>query len=328
MSDLNISNFEIVSQDALDQGINSEYGTIPISRSISELMNYGMIILDKHAGPTSHEVVAIVKKIMDIDKAGHSGTLDPNVTGVLPIGLNESTKILHSLLLAEKRYIGILRSNIDYSKEAWENISTEYSGLIYQVPPLKSNVVKKLRKRKIYHLEILESDQKEVLFEVGCQAGTYIRTLCVDMGRSIGSSSYMKELRRIQSGPFNEQQTITLTQLFDAYEDYKDGLGEENLRKIILPIEDGIQHLPKVILRDNAVDPVCHGSIINIPAIIAFQEFSKDQLIALMTSKGALIGLGEGLQSSKIISMNETGSIIKPNRIIMPRGTYPKYTKD
>lgn len=327
MSNLDTSVFTILNQEAIESGIISEYGSNPYNRSMKEHLKYGMLILDKHAGPTSHEIVAIVKRILNVEKAGHSGTLDPNVTGVLPIGLNESTKILHTLLLAPKHYVCILRSAEPIEFDKWKALSANFNGLIYQVPPLKSNVVKALRKRRIYDITSLEVLDNEYLFEVSCQAGTYIRTLCIDMGKAIGTSSYMKELRRIQSGPFKENHCLTLTELFDAFEDYKDGLGEDKLRKCIIPIEDGIQHLPKIVLRDNAIDPVCHGSIINIPAIIAYQDFKRNELIALLSAKGELIGIGQGLQNSDLIQQTDNGSIIRPNRIVMMRGTYPKYNK-
>ena len=320
-------NLKIINHEAIQAGIDSNYGSFPHERIIRDYITSGLVILDKHSGPTSHEIVSIVKKILSITKAGHSGTLDPNVTGVLPIALAKATKVLPLLLTARKTYICNLQSSKNFSTNNWESVFLEYQDEIYQVPPLKSNVVKKLRKRRIYDLEILDIRDKQVLFKVECQSGTYIRTLCIDIGKSSGQSSFMKELRRIQTGPFHEVDAITLHQLFDAYEIYRETGSEDLLRTIILPMEIVVDNLPKVVLNMNAIDPISHGTDLYSPGIIAYSDFKSSESIALLSPKGELVAIGNSYRSSEDLTNDCKGKIIHPNKILVERGTYPKYTK-
>ena len=316
-----------INESLFEECKNSEYGTDPFNRSIEELIEYGFINLDKPAGPTSHDVVSTVKKILNIDKAGHSGTLDPQVTGVLPIGLLKSTKILSSLLKAPKRYICNMYSEDNIEKETLHQIFTEFTNLIFQVPPLKSNVVKKLRKRNIYDIELLEIQDNHTLFSVKSEAGTYIRTLCVDIGRATGIYSYMKELRRVQTGPFREEDIVTLHDLFDVWENYKEDPNNSDIRSIIKPVETSISHLPFVVVNDSAVDSICHGSDLMIPGILAYSIFTQSDLISILSSKGELIGLGTSYIESNSMDNSKTGRAVHPTRVIMKRGTYPRYQK-
>ncbi|MHA2401990.1 MAG: RNA-guided pseudouridylation complex pseudouridine synthase subunit Cbf5 [Candidatus Kariarchaeaceae archaeon] len=316
------ANLTIVDSAGFDAAKSSPYGVDPYHRSISNHLQFGIINLDKQAGPTSHEIVSIIKNILEINKAGHSGTLDPNVTGVLPVALLSATRVLFTLLSAPKMYVCNMKAQSEISRDVWEKLFTEFTGSIYQVPPLKSNVVKKLRKRRIYNLDLLEVQRTHLLFSVRCEAGTYIRTLCEDLGRAAGTRSYMKELRRIQTGPFQENDVVTLHQLFDAYEDYKDGLGEEKLRQVIRPVEEAIPHLPVVVVRENAIDPVCHGSNLAIPGILAFTPFSTDSTVVMLSAKGELIAIGTALKPSQAIDSATMGPIVHPDKVIMPRKTY------
>ena len=194
------------------------WGKVPTDRTIEELLQYGIMNLDKPPRPTSHEVVSYVKKILDLSRAGHSGTLDPHVTGVLPIALSKATRILDTLLLAGKEYVCNMRLHKDVEEERIRGIMKEYLGEIYQRPPLRSSVKRVLRIRKIYENEIIQIKEREVLFRVSCQAGTYIRKYCHDIGQSLSCGAHMKELRRIRSGPFSEEDYLsTLQDLFDAY---------------------------------------------------------------------------------------------------------------
>ncbi|HNQ54888.1 MAG TPA: RNA-guided pseudouridylation complex pseudouridine synthase subunit Cbf5, partial [Methanothrix sp.] len=158
------------------------YGLPPEQRSLKQHISVGAINLDKTSGPTSHEVAAWVKRILEVDKAGHSGTLDPKVTGILPVLLEDATRIMETLLLAGKEYICLMRLHKPVPKKRIMEVCREFMGPIYQKPPLKSSVVKELRVRTIYYLDVLEIEEQHVLMRVGCEAGTYIRKLCFDMG--------------------------------------------------------------------------------------------------------------------------------------------------
>ena len=160
----------------IDQDItNEEFGTYYDKRNVEQLLNYGLIILDKPPGPTSHEVVAWTKRILKIPKIGHSGTLDPQVSGVLPLGLGDATKALGVLLLGPKEYQAVGRLHSLASKERLDNVLKQFQGEIFQKPPQRSSVVRRTRIRKIYEMELLEQKERLLLLRVLCEAGTYIR---------------------------------------------------------------------------------------------------------------------------------------------------------
>ena len=135
-----------------DDITNPEYGVYYDKRSIESLLQYGLILIDKPPGPTSHEVVAWVKRILDIPKVGHSGTLDPQVSGVLPMGLGEGTKALGVLLLGPKENHALGRLHSLPSKEKLEKILDLFKGEIFQKPPQRSAVSRQTRTRTIYEL--------------------------------------------------------------------------------------------------------------------------------------------------------------------------------
>ncbi|MGV8174532.1 MAG: RNA-guided pseudouridylation complex pseudouridine synthase subunit Cbf5, partial [Methanothrix sp.] len=241
-------------------------GLSPEKRSLQQHLSLGAINLDKTSGPTSHEVAAWVKRILGVEKAGHSGTLDPKVTGILPVLLINATRIMDTLLLAGKEYICLMRVHKPVPKKRIMEVCQEFMGPIYQKPPLKSSVVKELRVRTIYYLDILEIDEQHVLMRVGCQAGTYIRKLCFDIGLALGCGANMEELRRTRAGPFREDVTlVTLHQLADAVANWKERGDEAGLRRCIQPVEAALAHLPRLVIADNAVDAICHGAPLAAP---------------------------------------------------------------
>src|SRR3989344_1297000 len=194
----------------------SEYGRRPEERTTGEIINYGIVNIDKPKGPTSHQVADYVKKILGREKAGHTGTLDPAVSGVLPVALGRATRISQLLLTAGKEYAGEMHIHKGISSGALKNAVNEFTGKINQLPPVRSAVKRQLRERNIYYFEINEMDDKDALFVVGCQAGTYIRKLVSDLGKKLGTGAHMAELRRTKAGPFNESSLVTLQELADA----------------------------------------------------------------------------------------------------------------
>jgi len=316
---------QILSDDTTD----FKYGKVPTKRTIRELLQYGIINLDKPPRPTSHEVVSIVKKILSIPKAGHSGTLDPQVTGVLPVALDKATRILDTLLLAGKEYICNMRLHSDVEEDVIRNIIDDYTGHIYQRPPLRSSVKRVLRIRTVYESEIIEIRDREVLFRVNCQAGTYIRKYTHDIGQSLGGGAHMKELRRIRSGPFTEDVfSASLQALYDAYMWFKEENDEIPLRNIILPMEYGVTHVPKIFMKDNAVDSVCHGAPIAIPGISKYtKNFEEGNIVGIFSLKNELIALGETQLKSEEIEKMSHGLVARVKRVLMPIGTYPSMKK-
>ncbi|HZW84459.1 MAG TPA: RNA-guided pseudouridylation complex pseudouridine synthase subunit Cbf5, partial [Nitrososphaerales archaeon] len=148
------------------------YGSSPSARPAKVLLEYGLVPLDKPRGPTSHEVVAWTRKLIGVDRAGHSGTLDPPVSGVLPIGIGQSTRALSLLLLFPKEYVGVMRVHSSVPKKQLDDVVSKFTGEIFQRPPQRSSVSRQTRTRSIYQLELTESSGNLHLFRCLCQSGT------------------------------------------------------------------------------------------------------------------------------------------------------------
>lgn len=308
---------------------NPIYGCEPKNRSIDLLLQYGVINLDKPSGPTSHEVVSWVRKILGISNAGHGGTLDPKVTGILPCALGRATRVLAALLSAGKEYIGVLYLHKPVGQRKIEKIFKLFTGKIYQRPPLKSSVVRKLRVREVYYCDLIEVFKNHVLFRVGCEAGTYIRKLCFDIGEALCSGAHMLELRRTRVSNFKEDNNlITLQNLKDAYSVYRLEGDDQYLKDFIFPMEEMVSHLPKVYVRDTAVNALCHGADLASAGICYIDARIKvNTLVALMTLKKELIGFGTSMKEAMHIYKAKSGIMVKTNKIFMERGIYPHWSE-
>jgi len=305
------------------------HGMPPEKRSLEMHLRLGAINLDKPSGPTSHEVVAWVKRILELEKAGHSGTLDPKVTGILPVLLGDATRVMDTLLLAGKEYICLMHVHRSQPKRRILEVCNEFVGPIYQTPPLKSAVVRQLRIRTVYYLEVLEMEEQQVLFRAGCEAGTYIRKLCFDIGLALGTGASMEELRRTKAGPFREDGTlVTLHQLKDAYVVWKETGDESGLRRAILPVEAALRHLARLTIADNAVDAICHGAPLAAPGLLSLEtDINKGDDVALFTLKGEAVGVACAQMTSQEMLASKTGIVALTERVIMEPGTYPKAWK-
>ncbi|MFX0021686.1 MAG: RNA-guided pseudouridylation complex pseudouridine synthase subunit Cbf5 [Candidatus Hermodarchaeota archaeon] len=306
---------------------NPNYGCEPEKRSIESLLQYGVINLDKPSGPTSHEVVSWVRKILNISNAGHGGTLDPKVTGILPCALGNATRALSALLNAGKEYVGVMYLHTPEKKQRIEKIFKLFTGKIYQRPPLKSSVVRKLRVREIYYSEVIEVKENHILFRIGCEAGTYVRKFCFDLGEALCSGAHMLELRRTRVGNFKETDNlISLQNLKDAYTIYQLEGNDYYLKKIIYPMEKIVSHLPKIYVRDTAVDALCHGADLASAGICYIDaRIKKEMVVVFMTLKKELIGFGTALKDAMQIYKAKSGILAKTNKIFMERGTYPRW---
>jgi H/ACA ribonucleoprotein complex subunit 4 len=313
----------IKSQEKTD----SNYGCDPFKRDITTLLDYGVINIDKPSGPTSHEVVSWVRKILNIDIVGHGGTLDPKVTGVLPCALGRATRVLSALLSAGKEYIGILNLHGEEPLKKIEKVFKAFTGKIYQTPPIKSSVLRRLRIREIYYLNALELKENNVLFQVGCEAGTYIRKLCFDIGEALCSGAHMLELRRTRVGKFKEDNNlISLQNLKDAYSIYLEESEEKYLRHIVFPMEKMVEHLPKIYVRDSAVDALCHGADLAAAGVCYIDaRIDANMQVALMTLKKELIGFGIARLSAMKIYKAKSGIMVNSSKIFMERGLYPNW---
>ncbi len=303
-----------------------QYGySSPRDLPVEYLLENGVVCLDKPSGPTSHEVATWVRKILNVSKAGHSGTLDPGVTGVLPIGLGNATKVMQALLPAGKEYVCVMELHDLAGEDSIRSVAREFTGKIYQRPPLRSSVKRVLRVREIYYIRILEIKGRLVLFRVGCQAGTYIRKLCFDIGEVLGVGAHMRELRRTRVGKFSEDEHLcTLHDLKDAYVFWKEDADETDIRKYILPVEAALRHLPEIVIRDSAVDAICHGADLAATGVLQLtSDVKKGRLVVIKTLKGEAVALARSLLGADQILKAKSGLVAKTERVLMERGRYP-----
>ena len=173
----------------------------------------GLIILDKQTGPTSFDCVEQVKKIFRVDKAGHTGTLDPKVTGVLLILLGEARKLAPLFDKLNKTYLGVMHLHKEVEKEKLEEVLKKFRGEIIQIPPVRSRVKRVARKRTIYKLEIKKIEGRDITMFIECEHGTYIRKLFYDIGEELGCGAHMKYLRRTAVDGFKEEESVDLERL-------------------------------------------------------------------------------------------------------------------
>jgi len=251
------------------------------------------------------------------------------VTGVLPIALEESRKIVQALLYSGKEYVCVMKLHGDVTKDSVEKVLREFEGTIYQRPPLRASVKRQLRTRRIYYVDFLEMDGRNVLFKVGCEGGTYIRKLCFDIGEVLGCGAHMQELRRTRAGPFIENENIvTLHDVAYWFMEWQQQKDEKILRKFIQPMEKALTLVPKIYIRDSAVDAVCHGANLTAPGVLSLETgINSGLMAAVFTLKQEAVALARAAASTEEILNMEHGIAAKTERVLMLRGTYPKCWK-
>ncbi len=225
-----------------------------------------------------------------------------------------------------KEYVCLMELHREVEECKLREVINQFVGKIYQRPPLRSSVKRTLRTRDIYYIDILDIQGKWVLMRIGCAPGTYIRKLCHDIGLVLGTEAHMRELRRTATGPFKEDETLTtMHELSEAIYLWRECGYEDLLRKVILPAEYLVSHMPKVIIRDTAVDAIAHGAALAVPGIVRLHEgIRKGDVVAIMTLKGELVAIGEALMSSDEIAKASKGLAFRPLRVIMKPGVYPR----
>jgi len=308
-----------------EEPTNPAHGWEPRKRPIGEYLQTGVINIDKPPGPSSHEVVSWVKRLLSLERAGHGGTLDPKVTGVLPVTLGRATRIIKFIMGSGKEYVCLMELHGDVPRDRLDSAVREFVGPIYQLPPVRSAVRRSLRIRTIYSINILEKEGKHVLFRVDCEAGTYIRKLCHDIGEVLGVGAHMRELRRTRAGPFREETAVKLHDLLDAITLWKGEGDESMLREIISPIEEVLSGYRKVYIRDSAVDAICHGADLASPGVLKLDDgIRAGEEVCIMTMKGELVGLGRAMLPSAEILRTDHGLVANTERTVMEPGTYPR----
>jgi H/ACA ribonucleoprotein complex subunit 4 len=304
-------------------------GASPLKRDLDTHVKYGVINLDKPANPSSHEVVAWIRRILRVEKTGHSGTLDPKVTGCLIVCIDRATRLVKSQQGAGKEYVCILRLHdaLESEKKMGQALET-LTGALFQRPPLISAVKRQLRIRTIHESKLLEFDNKENLavFWVSCEAGTYIRTLCVHLGLLLGVGGHMEELRRVRSGAMSEEdEMFTMHDVMDAQWVYDNTKDEAMLRRVIKPLETLLVGYKRVVVKDSAINAVCYGAKLMIPGLLRFESgIDIHEEIVLMSPKGEAIALGYAMMSTSEMASCDHGVVAKIKRVIMERDTYPR----
>lgn len=307
---------------------DSKHGKRPEARSIDERIRLGVAVVDKPSGPTSHQVSAWVRDMFGRSKAGHSGTLDPRVTGVLPVALADATRAVEALLAGDKEYVGVMQLHQDVEERRVRSMMARFVGEIYQMPPVRSAVKREQRTRQIYELEPLEVDGRNVLFRVRCESGTYIRTLCVDVGDALGVGANMVDLRRTRTAGFAESDAHSLNAFRDAITYWKEEGDEAPLRAILRPIEDLLGHLPKIVVKDTAVDAICHGANLAVPGVAKLSpHIRRGDFVGIFTGKGEGLALAKALMTTDEIVIAKSGVAADTERVLMEPGTYPKLWK-
>lgn len=304
-------------------------GHTPLKRPLHDYVRYGVINLDKPANPSSHEVVAWIRRMLRVDKTGHSGTLDPKVTGSLIVCVDRATRLVKAQQGAGKEYVCVARlhSAVESVAKVAQAIET-LTGALFQRPPLISAVKRQLRIRTIYESKLLEYDAERhlVVFWVSCEAGTYIRTLCVHLGLLLGVGGHMQELRRVRSGILGEKDNlVTMHDVLDAqwvYDNHKD---ESYLRRVIMPLEVLLTSYKRCVVKDSAVNAICYGAKLMIPGLLRYEQgIETGEEVVLMTTKGEAIALGIAQMTTAVMATCDHGVVAKVKRVVMERDTYPR----
>lgn len=268
-------------------------------KTTQELLEFGIVNIDKPSGPTSFDVSDFVRNKLGLRKTSHFGTLDPKVSGVLGIALNRACKLTGFFIGSDKFYVGIMRFHEKITKKEVERIiKDKFLGKITQLPPIRSRVARKEREREIKSFKILEQNEQDFLFEVECEGGTYIRKLIHDLGEELKVGAHMLELRRIRAGIFKEEDSITL------YDLEKIANNEKSLRDIIIPAEIISQVYPVVEIKEDYVSKVLHGSPIHKEFLKNRVKIEKDKIISVFC-KEKFIGMFKVINSGNIFAKSE-----------------------
>ncbi|XP_038631607.1 H/ACA ribonucleoprotein complex subunit DKC1 isoform X4 [Scyliorhinus canicula] len=202
------------------------------------------------------------------------------------------------------------------------------TGALFQRPPLIAAVKRQLRVRTIYDSKLIEYDPERRLgiFWVSCEAGTYIRTLCVHIGLLLGVGGQMQELRRVRSGVNGEKDNmVTMHDVLDAQWQYDHNKDETYLRRVIYPLEKLMATHKRLVMKDSAVNAICYGAKIMLPGLLRYEDgIEVNQEIVVITTKGEAICIAIALMTTAVISTCDHGIVAKIKRVIMERDTYPR----
>ena len=263
---------------------------------------------------------------------GHSGTLDPKVTGCLITCINNATRLVKAQQSAGKEYVAVvkLHQHVDKVKQV-EKALLSLTGPVFQRPPLISAVKKELRVRTIYESKLLDYDEKRDMgiFWVSCEAGTYVRTLCVHIGYILGVGAHMQELRRVRSGALKEDETmVTMHDIKDAQWHYEKFGNENYLRRVIMPLEILLVQHPRIVVKDTSVNAICYGAQLMLPGVLRYESgIEVGREVVLMTTKGEAIAIAIASMTTSTIATCDHGIVARTKRVILERDVYERKWK-
>ncbi|WP_200531966.1 RNA-guided pseudouridylation complex pseudouridine synthase subunit Cbf5 [Halorubrum sp. LN27] len=308
----------------------------PDQRSVPELLRFGVVNVDKPAGPSSHQLSAWVRDAINetlaaldpdgprIDGVAHAGTLDPKVTGCLPTLTGDATRAAQVFLEGSKEYVSVLELHGSPPAD-FRDVVAEFEAEIYQKPPRKSAVTRRLRTRTIHDLDVLAVDDRQALLRIRCESGTYIRKLCHDIGLATGVGAHMGHLRRTATDPFDDGDLHPLQDLVDGLA-WAEAGDEELLREVVRPAEDALVHLPSVTIAPSAARNVATGAPVYAPGVIEADGVDADEgpdengdgsddapLVACHTPDGSAVCLGRLVGDPDA----ESGLVVSLERVLV-----------
>jgi tRNA pseudouridine55 synthase len=281
----------------------------PDERSPAALLAFGVVNLDTPPGPSAHQVAGWVRDAVadareaatgerGTERAAHAGTLDPKVTGCLPVLLGDATRLAQVFLEGQKEYVTVLELHGPPPADR-ESIVAEFEGPIYQTPPKKSAVVRRRRVRTVHALEMLEVQERRALLRIRCESGTYVRKLCHDLGLALGTGAHMGDLRRTATDPFDDRDLATMHDLADGLAFWTGDGDEALLREVVAPAERALVHLPGVTVAESAAREVAEGAPVYAPGVLDSEvgrgerdDDGDPPLVACYTPDGAAVCLG------------------------------------
>ena len=311
---------------------NNSFGCNPEERPLEELLECGIILIDKPPGPSSHQLAAWARSMLGINRIGHGGTLDPFATGLLTLLCGRSTKITAELLRKPKSYVAVIRFKTPVPEDELKSLVDTMKGEIFNVPPKESAVKVQVRTREVSESKLVqtEEDDRVHLLSISCEAGTYIRTMVKDLGLLSGKKCELLELHRSKSGTLEDQMACSMQQLSDAVFLWKQHDDPRGLERLVCPVETVLNDIPSIVIKDGAVSALSHGAPLARPGVVSVPKgLPLGSTVLISSLKEEAVAVSELSVHSDSIPEMKSGQIAAPKTVIMPPGTYPQtWSKD
>ncbi len=295
----------------------------PADPVASRIRAGAFLLLDKPRGPSSHQATAWARDLLGVDVAGHAGTLDPNVSGLLWVGVGPALKLIPLVLEFPKRYVASVVLHGEVPHRELSRALAEFTGPIYQTPPVRSAVRRERRVRTVHRLTLVESAAPRLLLDIVADSGTYVRTLAVDLGEALGVGAHLDELRRIATGPFEERSAVPLTVLADAVAARASG-DPKPLLALLHPIEEVWAEFPQIVVRDGAASALAHGAGLARGGVLSVRRpFARGAHVVLLHRTGTLIATGVARYDARDLTSVRRGWVVGETRVFVDPAAFP-----